>query len=673
MVKLSIAAVVALASALAWALPSNNHVLHEARNPTSTRQNHLWKRGNRVHPDAVIPLRIGLTQSNLHEAYGKLMNVSDPDSEHFGKHLAQDEVHALFAPSDETLTAVHSWLVDMGISKTQIRQYTNKGWLALDVPVSKAEELFQTQYHEHEHDGAIKIGCDEYRVPKHLSQHIDYIIPGVKLSPLMVRRSAKARSPTKRITAQNRKNWEPKKVSRKKPSCKKPPPSNLPPELKDCARNFTAACYRALYQIPLANTPVLGLEPAVYEIGDTYSQEDINSYLHKYTPYIPNGTHPTLHSVDGAQAPVPPQSPQNTGESDIDIDIVQSLIWPQSMLLYQVDDIYYSTQSNTSGFLNTFLDALDGSYCHKTDFNITGDSPGIDPSYPDSHPGGYKQPEMCGAYKAAPVISISYGESELDVPKKYMQRQCNEFLKLGLQGTTVLVSSGDYGVGIGPGANACLNGSGQTNTVYNPGNPVSCPYLTAVGATQLNPNTTVRDPEAALQTPLPGAELFASGGGFSNYFPVPEYQRAAVQSYLARHDPGHRSYVADEEASNIGAGGGVYNRAGRGIPDVAANGANFRAFTNGTDEHVFGTSLAAPLWSAVITLVNQERARAGKTTVGFINPALYKNPAALTDVTRGSNPNCGSWGFSAVRGWDPVTGLGTPMFEELRRLWLRLP
>ncbi|EFY91036.1 serin endopeptidase [Metarhizium acridum CQMa 102] len=337
----------------------------------------------------------------------------------------------------------------------------------------------------------------------------------------MVKRSAKARSLGKRISAQNRKSWKPKKVSPQKPPCKVPPPPKLPPDLQDCARNFTAACYRALYQIPFASTPVPGYEPAVN------------------TPYIPNGTHPAPHSVDGAQAPVPLRSPQNGGESDIDIDIVQSFILPQSMLLYQVDDIYYSSKSNLSGFPDTFLDALDTATRRIS----------IRPA-------------------TAPVISISYGESELDVPKKYMQRQCNEFLKLGLQGTTVLVSSGDYGVGIGPGANACLNGSGQTNTIYNPGNP-----------------SIVHDAEVALQTPLPGTELFASGGGFSNYFPAPEYQRSAVQSYLARHDPGHRFYVADDNASNIGADGGLYNRAGRGIPDVAANGANFRAFTNGSDGH----------------------------------------------------------------------------------------
>lgn len=677
-VTLALAVELAFVPAPALALPSNNYVVHEARNPTRTgdgNNHNKWKRGIRLHEDAVIPLRIGLTQSNLHLGYDKLMSVSHPDSEDFGNHLTEEEIHSFFAPSDDTFNSVHDWLVEMGIDKTSIRQYTNKGWLSLEVPISKAEELFQTQYHEHEHEGLIKIGCDKYSVPKHLSKHIDYINPGVKLSPVMVKRSVEVEggSLQKRMSPQNIRNWEPKKIPPHQMFWKPPHPSKLPPDLQDCARNFTAVCYRALYQIPFGSIPVPGHEPAVYEIGDTYSQADINSYFHQYTPYIRNGTHPALHAVDGAQAPVPSNSPLNTGESDIDIDIVQSIVWPQSMILYQVDDLYYATVGGGAGFLNTFLDALDGSYCHKTDFGITGDSPGIDPTYPDPNPGGYKKPEMCGTYRPAHVISISYGESELDVPKNYMQRQCNEFLKLGLQGTTVFVSSGDYGVGIGPGTDACLNGTGQVNTIYNPGNPVACPYLTSVGATQLNPGTTIEDPEAALQTPLgPGAELFATSGGFSNYFPVPDYQKSAVHNYFAKHDPGHPYYVANADASNIGENGGIYNRAGRGIPDISANGANFRAYTNGTDFHWFGTSLAAPLWNAIITLINQDRALIGKKPVGFINPVLYANTDALTDITIGSNPNCGSSGFSAVPGWDPVTGLGTPKFEKLRDLWLRM-
>ena len=56
---------------------------------------------------------------------------------------------------------------------------------------------------------------------------------------------------------------------------------------------------------------------------------------------------------------------------------------------------------------------------------------------------------------------------------------------------------------------------------------------------------------------------------------------------------------------------------------ISANGAKFRAYTNGTDYHYYGTSLAAPLFASVITLINEERTAVGKGPVGFINPVLY--------------------------------------------------
>lgn len=84
--------------------------------------------------------------------------------------------------------------------------------------------------------------------------------------------------------------------------------------------------------------------------------------------------------------------------------------YPQSVILYQVDDSYYAPREialvNT---FNTFLDALDGSYCTYSAYGITGDSPGIDPIYPDNHTGGYKGQLMCGTYKPTKVITASYG------------------------------------------------------------------------------------------------------------------------------------------------------------------------------------------------------------------------------------------------------------------------
>lgn len=174
----------------------------------------------------------------------------------------------------------------------------------------------------------------------------------------------------------------------------------------------------------------------------------------------------------------------------------------------------------------------------------------------------------------------SYGEAEIDLPKRYVERQCSEIMKLGLQGHSILVASGDYGVASFPGEDnnefGCLSGNGQNGTIYNPDYPSSCPYITSVGATRLYPDQTVKDPESAMQVNLtafniitgtgpttPPYDFFATGGGFSNYFTPPSYQQSAVSNYLASHNT-LPYYIANAKATNIGAGGGVYNRAGRG-------------------------------------------------------------------------------------------------------------
>jgi len=56
-----------------------------------------------------------------------------------------------------------------------------------------------------------------------------------------------------------------------------------------------------------------------------------------------------------------------------------------------------------------------------------------------------------------------------------------------------------------------------------------------------------------------------------------------------------------------------------------------------------------------------------------VNPVLYANPQVLNDVVNGGNPGCGTDGFQAVEGWDPVTGLGTPNYPAMEELFLSLP
>ncbi|MBV8115325.1 MAG: S8/S53 family peptidase [Silvibacterium sp.] len=116
---------------------------------------------------------------------------------------------------------------------------------------------------------------------------------------------------------------------------------------------------------------------------------------------------------------------------------------------------------------------------------------------------------------------------------------------------------------------------------------------------------------------------------------------------------------------------GVINSSNRGSktyrngPDVAAN-ANFTFYvcadqTTCTANEYGGTSFAAPMWAAYIALVNQQRAANSKSTIGFINPAIYSIGVGSSyssdfhDITSGK-----SGSYSAVKGYDLVTGWGSP-------------
>lgn len=214
---------------------------------------------------------------------------------------------------------------------------------------------------------------------------------------------------------------------------------------------------------------------------------------------------------------------------------------------------------------------------------------------------------QCGTFKPTNVISISYGESEADLPLNYARRQCDEFMKLALQGHSILISSGDFGVaGVAgfpgdPSANGCL---GPDSTIFNPGGFVDCPYVTAVGGTMLYADQTINDAESVMQINLGGAAAnFSSGGGFSNYFPSPNYPQDAVETYFKRAKLTYLSY--SEMNVDVTKTEGLFNRIGRAYPDVAANGANLPAPVGLHIYHWFGTSLSSPIFASILTLVSQ--------------------------------------------------------------------
>jgi len=148
---------------------------------------------------------------------------------------------------------------------------------------------------------------------------------------------------------------------------------------------------------------------------------------------------------------------------------------------------------------------------------------------------------------------------------------------------------------------------------------------------------------------------------FSFVAPTPAFQKDAVQKYLS-------SGVALPPSS-------YYNAQGRGFPDIAAFGSNVLISSSGTIEGVGGTSCSTPIVAGITTLLNDYVISKTGKPLGFISPLLYKmakeHPAAFTDIVVGDNLcteyGCSSscQGFHCAKGWDPVTGLGSPVYTEM--------
>ncbi|KAJ6560627.1 family S53 protease [Mycena vulgaris] len=213
-----------------------------------------------------------------------------------------------------------------------------------------------------------------------------------------------------------------------------------------------------------------------------------------------------------------------------------------------------------------------------------------------------------------------------DVSPQLAISLCNAYAQLAARGISYIVQTGIEGAGSLP-LPGCKG--------FDPPFPASCPFVTAVGATEFDNDESE---ETAVN---------ASGGGFSNVFKRPKYQDSVVPAYLK----------ATGNTRNT-----AFNVSGRAVPDVAALWWVEWVF----DGHVFdgfsATGYSAAIFASMIALLNNERIAMGKPGLGFLNPLIYANPHAFNDMKTGTNPGCGGTtpGFNATYGWDPVTGFGSP-------------
>ncbi|KAH7923647.1 subtilisin-like protein [Leucogyrophana mollusca] len=591
-----------------------------------------WSQTRKYHSSATIPLRFALTQNNIDDIERHLYDVSHPDSPNYGKHWTARQIAAKFAPSSESIDTVFEWLLQSGVDAERVKLSPTKGWIEVTSTVEEAEDLLRTEYHVYGHEsGKEHVACDSYHLPAHVTPHVDFVTPTIHFDAKLTKGSVTRPIPI----GQPGEGISPKTSGEISSTLNST-------ELETCDKQITPSCLRALYG--LIYEPVAGDKNSygiVQYTPQAYIQSDLDSFARKFSTGL-EGKPPVMVSIDGGVDQMNTKGRNYNGESNLDLEYSMTLVTDkQNVTLYQVGDIVEGAS------FNYFLDALDGTYC-------TFDG-GDDPSsYPDEKPNGYKGKD-CGIVNPPNVVSTSYGYNEADLSVKYVVRQCNEYAKLGLLGVTFLYSSGDYGVaGSGGG---CLNPDGVQNStgkIFSPSFPASCPYVTAVGATQVNAGQTVSDPESACE------KIIYSGGGFSNYFAMPDYQKDAVTGYLRDHPPAYPSSIWNSTGGS------------RAYPDLSANGANYIVAIDGSFSLVFGTSAASPVVGAILTMVNDARIAIGKSPIGFINPAIYSSQfsGGFNDITNGTNQGCGTLGFNSSEGWDPVTGLGTPRFPVLLEKWL---
>jgi len=259
----------------------------------------------------------------------------------------------------------------------------------------------------------------------------------------------------------------------------------------------------------------------------------------------------------------------------------------------------------------------------------------------------------------------------------YVTRTNVEFQKIGLRGITLVAASGDQGAPGDSDPDCSGSGSKALSTIF----PGASPWVMSVGATMLTNSTNVTksaaDPPVCSQYPCATSKtelvcsypdaLITSGGGFSNYVSLPAYQANFVNSYL-------KSGVKLPPSN-------TFNMSNRAYPDVSGLGHNFLIYVGGGWEQGDGTSCSSPILGAIFSLLNSWRMNNGKSPLGFAVPLLYQaftaDPTIFTDITTGDNKCteqcCSKFGYEATKGWDPVTGLGTPNFPKLLKYVQSLP
>ena len=265
------------------------------------------------------------------------------------------------------------------------------------------------------------------------------------------------------------------------------------------------------------------------------------------------------------------------------------------------------------------------------------------------------------------VMSVSWGSCEARQPVANMKAQEALFEQANAQDQTIFSASGDSG------STGCSTDSAP-NARVSAVTPASDPYVIGVGGTSFDFTSNNDLVEVAWNDS--GLDSGAGGGGVSTVWCMPAYQhRTNIPNIVNSHS------VKDKKSCATG-----YRRQ---VPDVSALADPAYGYAVVADNQwiqIGGTSAATPVWASIATLTNDSAFCSAYRSKGATLPqTLYaaattyhnyiyaSSPQGLDDITIGNNdytPSGYNGGlYPATRGYDMVTGLGTPMMAGLTGLY----
>ena len=356
----------------------------------------------------------------------------------YGKHLSREQINELVRPHPETLELIRAWLVHHGVPPFSISPSHGGGWLTVtDVLVSQANQLLGASYHFYQHGetNEIIIRTVGYSLPEVLHTHIQAVAPTTyfastrEMQQTPHRRSFEEAS-GKLVTV---------------PSSRDDDFLVTPPYLRWLYNTMT-------YEPVAMDWNALGILGMMEQYPN---HEDLTTFMDTfytdaedvtYTPVVFNGD-----QYDESNPSI---------EANLDLQYAVGIAYPTPIFFYSL-----------GGRLK--WNTING-------FPIPGDM------YLEWFNYMLREPVI------PQTISISYGSPERNLPQEYATVVCHLFLLLGARGVSVLISSGDNGVG----PENCDDGTG--NARFVPEFPASC----TCGIFSLFPSTAQEQVQVAHQTAM---------------------------------------------------------------------------------------------------------------------------------------------------------------------------